>query len=307
MYRLAVAYYEDGLTQQEIANKFGISRIMVSRLLKRAIQEKMVEIKIHPPEDHDTQLEQDLEKLYGLDEVILVDCKSTNDLTVLEEIGQGASGWLYDRLDGKETIALSWGKTLLAMVNAMPQANYPEIKIVQMIGGLGEPGADIHGADLTRRLAQTFNGRPRILSSPGIVKSKEICDGLKEDLQIAETLQLAANADIALVGIGSFTPGSNIYDAKTILNDHDKNFLLQKKAIGDISLRFYDEAGQMIEDGLNERIVGLDAVQIRKIPRRIGVSGGTGKFLTILAACRTQLINVLITDRNTGIELLNRK
>jgi DNA-binding transcriptional regulator LsrR (DeoR family) len=44
VYKIARDYYQENRTQQEIANKYGISRIMVSRLLSRAVEEKIVEI-----------------------------------------------------------------------------------------------------------------------------------------------------------------------------------------------------------------------------------------------------------------------
>ena len=41
---IAIAYYCDEVTQEEIANRFGFSRIKVGRLLKRAKEEGIVEI-----------------------------------------------------------------------------------------------------------------------------------------------------------------------------------------------------------------------------------------------------------------------
>ena len=43
---IAVAYYDQEQTQEEIAKRFGISRIKVGRLLKKARQEGIVEITI---------------------------------------------------------------------------------------------------------------------------------------------------------------------------------------------------------------------------------------------------------------------
>lgn len=47
---IAVAYYENEQTQEEISQRFGISRIKVGRLLKKARTEGIVEItvKYHP-------------------------------------------------------------------------------------------------------------------------------------------------------------------------------------------------------------------------------------------------------------------
>ena len=73
LYKIAKAYYEDGLTQDQIGRRFGLSRIKVSRLLQQARQSRVVQITITPPPDSFGDLERDLETAYGLDEVVVVD------------------------------------------------------------------------------------------------------------------------------------------------------------------------------------------------------------------------------------------
>ncbi len=174
-----------------------------------------------------------------------------------------------------------------------------------MIGGLGEPNAGIYGADLTRRMAQSFNGRPFILSSPGIVKSKSLCDALKSDHQIEETLKLAATADIALMGIGSFRDSSRIFSTDIILTVKDRELLTQAGAVGDISLQFFNSNGDFIKSPLNDRIVGLTLEQVLKIQRRIGIAGGKSKMEAIMAALKGKMVNYLITDEANARNLLN--
>lgn len=304
MYKVCLAYYNDNLTQQEIGKKYGISRIMVSRMLKKATQEKMVEIKIHPPGDTNIQLERLLEAKFNLKEVVVVSCHSSTDLDIISEIGEMAAQWFVNTLEGTETIALSWGKSMLSFINALPTINLPNLKVVQMIGGLGEPDADVHGADLTRRFAQVFNAKPSMLSSPGIVKSKTISDALKDDHQINETLKLAAGADLAVMGVGAFNPSSQIYSTDIILSDEDKEFLNQNQAVGDLSLHFFNSDGQLINGSLDDRIVGLEIEQIQQIPRTIGIAGGASKHISVLAALRGNFLNVLVTDEKTAQFLL---
>ena len=49
LYKIATAYYEDGLTQDQIGKRFGLSRIKVSRLLQQARQSRVVQITIVAP------------------------------------------------------------------------------------------------------------------------------------------------------------------------------------------------------------------------------------------------------------------
>ena len=57
---IAVAYYDQEQTQEEIAKRFGISRIKVGRLLKKARHEGIVEISVKYHPVFSSQIEQQL-------------------------------------------------------------------------------------------------------------------------------------------------------------------------------------------------------------------------------------------------------
>jgi DNA-binding transcriptional regulator LsrR (DeoR family) len=304
IYKIARLYYEKNLTQQEIANRYGISRIKVSRLLARAVSEKIVQIRITEPENPFSEQEHLLEEKYQLDEVIIADARSEDDKEITESIGIAGAYYISEKLQGDEIIGITWGRALNSLINNLPSLHYPELKVVQMLGGLGEPEAEFHGADLTRRMAQAFGTRPRLIHSPAILKTASLCDELKNDDQVKDTLHLAARANIALVGIGLFADIAPIRKNKNILPGPDIMKLKEFKAVGDISLRFFDGDGNFIKTELDNRIVGLSAKEILNIPRRIGVAGGKSKYNTVKAAITGKLINVLITDQHTALNLL---
>ncbi len=304
LYKLAKAYYEDGLTQDQIGKRFGLSRIKVSRLLNQARKEKIVQITIIPPPGSHAILERELEARYGLDEVVIVSPVSYDQPAIVQKSGPAAAECLMRCIQGNEVVDLSWGTTLLAVIEALPAQNWPEVKVVQMIGGLGQPEAETHGADLARRMAQAFGAKPRLLPAPGIVANKMVRDALLADPQISETLALGARADIALVGIGVPAALDSVVRQANILTQVEFEQLQAQGAVGDIALRFFDADGQAVDHEMNDRIIGLDLDQIKSIPRVIGVAGGTEKFEVIRAALRGQLINVLITDDRTAARLL---
>ncbi len=307
IYKIAKSYYEAGLTQQKIASRFGISRIMVSRLLQKSLSEKIVEIKIYPPDDPNIETERALEDKYDLKECIIVEPSAEEPQHVLDEIGQAGVSYLQRSLQGRETIAVSWGKSLLSLVNALPEMNFQDIRIVQMIGGLGLPDDNLSGTELTRRMANKLNAQAKILSSPGIVRNESICRELLEEPQISTTLDVAKKADIALVGIGRLTDNSILSRPDGILTGADITFLKSRGAVGDISLRFFDSQGQCIQGRINKRVVGLTIDELISIPRVVGIAGGREKFLTVLAALKNKLINILITDKWLAKKLLKEK
>ena len=303
LYKLAKAYYIDNLTQAEIGKRFGISRIKVSRLLQQARDEKIVQISIVPQEETNAELERALEARFGLDEAIIFTPSSYEKPLIVQELGPHAADCLLRCLQGNEFLTLSWGTTILAVIEALSIQNWPEMTVIQMLGGLGHPDAETYGADLLRRIAQTFGARPRLLPSPGIVSSRIVRDALYQDVQIADTLALAARADIALVGLGRPTPGSVVMQSG-ILTDDELAGLHACGAVGDIALRFFDAQGQAVEHEINERIIGLDLGQIKNIPRVIGVAAGVEKFEVVRGALRGKLVDVLVTDDQLAGRLL---
>jgi len=305
LYKIARAYYEDCLTQQQIANRFGLSRIKVSRLLTQARADGTVQITINPSQSSNADLEREIEKAYSIKEAVVVTCSDSDLATVISEIGPVAAAMLTRCLQGNEILGVSWGHSVLSVVNSLPTLYLPDVHVVQVTGGLGEQEARTHGADLARRTAQALGAHLRLLHAPGIVPSKTVRDALIQDSQISDTINLAGKASVALVGVGTFKSRSTLLGAEA-LNAEEIADLEAKGAVGDIALQFFDKHGKKVNTKINNRIVGVDLEAIRKIPRVIGVVAGQDKLDAVQAAMRGKLIDVLVTDQVTATRLIER-
>jgi DNA-binding transcriptional regulator LsrR (DeoR family) len=306
LYKLAVSYYEDGLTQKQIGKRFGLSRIKVSRLLHQARDLKVIQIYITPLNDSNVDLERALAVKYGIDEVVSITPSEYTRQAIARALGSAAAENLVRSIQGKEDISITWGSTLNQVMENLPTTHRPNVRILQALGGLSSPDTGVNGTDLARRIALSFGATPLILSSPGLVANQEVRDALLMDPQISKMIAIAAKADIALVGIGVLAPGSVVLQ-NNILNQTEIERLKTKGAVGDIGLRFFDACGKTIEDEINYRVIGLDLDQYRKIKRVIGIAGGEEKVEAIRAAMRGKLINVLITDDQTAKKLFEEE
>ncbi len=303
MYKIARAYYDEGLTQQAIGVKFGLSRIKVGRLLEKARKEKLVNITIQEPKiDADIELENRIEQKYKIDEVILVP-RNVDHQRTLRSLGRATADLLDRVISGNEVIGITWGGTMLAMVDALHSNNWPNMRIVQLLGGLGSSQADMYAADLTMRMAQMFGAKARLLSAPGIVPTKEICDALRQEQQIEETLELGKKADIAIVGLGRPTSSSPVI-RYGILNPDELTELEKQGAVGDIGLRFMDASGKKIQNEINNRIIGLDFEEYKNIRKLVGIAAGPEKYEVVKASLIGNLLSVLITDSEIGKRLV---
>lgn len=306
LYKIAEAYYVDELTQQQIADRFGLSRPKVSRLLKKAREERIVNVTLMPPTGDVADMERALERAYALKEVVVVSISDTADSdAVARELGPAAAECILRCISGSEVLGLAWGRTIMGTVNALPSHTWPDLTIVQLSGGLGPVGALEHSTELARRAAQKLGAKLRLIPAPGIVSTQAAAAALRADRQIAETLALAARADIAVVGLGVPIPDSVLLRDGDIVTADDLATLQASKAVGDIALRYIDPEGAPLDLELNDRIIGLTLDQLRRVPRVVGVAGGEAKYRMIRAALRGGLLDVLVTDHITAQALLD--
>jgi len=273
--------------------------------LQKAKHEGIISIDLVAPPNGLADLEHKLENRYGLDEAIVVLVSDPQDLaSVKRELGPAAAEWLVRAISGDEIVAIAWGMSILAMVDALPFQSWPDVTIVQMMGGLGPVDKEEHSYKLAMRVARKFNAGLHLLQAPGVVSTRTTARALKSDRQIADTLALAAKADIAIVGLGLLSPDTLLLREGTILAPREVDTLKDAQAVGDIALRYFDADGVPINLDINERTIGLTLEQIKKIPCVMGIAGGEVKFEVIRAALRGRILDVLVTDDATAQALL---
>jgi lsr operon transcriptional repressor len=131
------------------------------------------------------------------------------------------------------------------------------------------------------------------------MRTAEAASALLNEPDISDSLKLAANADIMLVGIGLLRADSYLIRQR-VLPLTALATVRAAGAVGDISARFFDANGCAVPSEVDDRVIGLTFAQHCAIPCRIGVAGGTRKREAILAAVRGGLVNVIVTDVETG-------
>jgi len=304
MTKVARMYYEQGLRQTEIMDRLSMSQSTISRLLKRAEKAEIVRITVSVPSGAHPDLEEALQEKYGLKEVIVIDSME-DDEQIVRDLGPAAAYYVETTLRANEVVGLSsWSAALLAMVDSMQPGTRPNgVRVVQILGGVGNPSAEVHATHLTRRFANLVGGSATLLPAPGVVGSAEARRVLMKDHFVREALQLMNTVTLALVGIGSIEPSRMLAESGNVFSGAELETLRAQGAVGDICLRFFDGDGVPVASALNERVIGMDLAQLRKAARVVGVAGGSRKTAAIRGALVGLLVNVLITDRNTAARL----
>ena len=95
------------------------------------------------------------------------------------------------------------------MVDAFSVDQPRNVEVVPLVGGLSTIASLTSGEELVRELAGRLGATFRYLHAPGLLRSKTARDSLLAEPAVAEVLERAQAADIAMVGIGGVETGSS--------------------------------------------------------------------------------------------------
>jgi DNA-binding transcriptional regulator LsrR (DeoR family) len=301
--RAARLYFEDDKSQHEVAIELGTSRSNVSRMLAAAREQGIVEIRINDPRGRDQGLERLLIDALGLSEAVVAG--SARGERAMDRVGELGAIWLAGTLNDGQTISLSWGATLQRLVWAVMVDHPYQVEVAQLVGGLSAVSSGVTGQELVRELADRIGAHYHYLHAPAVLTSKATRDALVGEQAITGALDIARRSQVALVGIGNAQSGSSaqIIDALD-LTDKQRAAFEERRPVGDIAARFFDEDGAEILGPVHDRILAVDLDDVRKIPLTMGVACGRDKARAILAATRGHLIDGLITDAQTARAVL---
>lgn len=300
--KVARMYYEQNMSQDQIARSLITSRSNISRILSVAKKRGIVEIKINESTKRETDIEEMLISRFGLRAALVAKVpRSTSDY---KAVGQLAVQSFLNHLKPRVKVAISWGRSIQAMVDALDNENRPDVTFIPLMGGMTSIPSSYSGETLIRSLAEKFNADYQILHAPTIVQSPDIKLALMKEPSVAAVIESARNADVAFVGIGSRGANSSIHILQSAGISEKDNPEFFSKWAGDLAGRFFDRDGKSINKQLDQRTVGLELGEIAKVKRVVGVAAGDEKTEGILAALRGGLISELVTSSNCALKLL---
>jgi DNA-binding transcriptional regulator LsrR (DeoR family) len=307
---VAELYYVRGLKQSEIARERGFSRSAISRLLTEARDRKIIEIKINHPLQRATELERRLVNTFNLQSAFVVNRGISDYQTMLRQLGKLGAAYIEDNLSDHGVLAVAWGTASYEVASALKPRQKPGCTVVQMLGAIGKISPHIDGNELVRTMASTLGARYQILHSPLVVESVSMRNALLKEGHIRDTLALAMQAEIAVVGIGSIDPEVSSLLRSGYLSPEELIELTEQGAVGDIAANHYDMNGEVLDIDINQRAICVNISELIKTHCKIiGIAGGKRKALTILGALRGGLVHILVTDSVAAEDLLklNRK
>jgi DNA-binding transcriptional regulator LsrR (DeoR family) len=305
---VAAMYYDEGMTQQEIADRVNFTRSGVSRLLKEARERGIVEIIVHHPWRTVPALEGRLREAFDLKEVRVLTRGNKSYEEMLKGLGFLAAQYFLRILEEEDAVGISWGTGLYQMLEALRPVAYADVEVVQLVGGTGtEKSSSISssiGPLLAPLLANRLGCSCRYLHAPLVTETRAARDALLQEQSIRVTLERGETCDVALVGIGSTDP--EVYNPYRLgyVTEDELEEVRAAGAIGTMCGHLYDVHGRALDIEFNRRVIGISPQALSRIETVVGVAGGAVKTEAILGALRGGFVNVLITDEKAAEAVL---
>ena len=302
--RISRMYYIDDMTQSQISAKLGIHRTAISKLLKKAREEGIVEIKIKEDFNECIELEGILERTFGLKGVIVLHSYAGQSESYLNEsLGQAGAELMKKIIKDGDVVGIAWGRALEAVSSKLYDCKKTYANIIPLVGGTNSVDNKYHVNTIVSKVASAFSAKAHYLYAPVITNEKKTKDALMVDGNLKDVLELWNKANKVFLGIGT-TLKSNSLIWTGVIKEDDTRTLDREGAVGEICVRFYDINGNIVDDELKDRIIAIDPIKFRKLEYSVGVAASIEKVPSILGAIRGKYINVLITDENTANALL---
>lgn len=302
MVEAAVLYYEKKKTQQEIAEIMKLSRQTVSKLLNDALREQVVEIRIHNPLEDCAELERGLCGRFGIRRAVVCSVSGRDEAVRLLMTVRKAAEVLVPVIEkGGQNIALSWGRTLQALIEELPRVHGEGNTVFPLFGATDSEKTCFLSNELARNFADKIGAEAKYAWFPYRPDRAEDCALLQRTSYYRKIQALWEHIDVAVVGIGN----------TAVLRLFEDVFGYREQSadvVGDMATHFFTADGTVMEPYSNS--LCASAENLRRAGQTVAIACSSekdDKVEAIAGALRTGLVDLLITDEYTARDVLAKE
>ncbi len=328
--KIAYMYYEDGHSQETIAEMEFCSRQTVSKALQKAKERGIVRISIIPDlrTGYLRNLSREVRRKLNLDDLVLVPGRNFENVTgdatldeVVAEIGTAAADYLDQLLTDSDILAVSGGKVFMRNVvrYLKPSRPLPRLHVVSTIGFV-EARTSFGDANLVAYdIAQAYGASHVWFTIPAFMPHNPLVSAdaimtVNSRLSITrEAIELSGKANVVMMGL--WTPHTNDEMVmRGILSREQIDSIERFHPVADINHWVFDVEGRCINELLDPPPYHLTGLAIPRLKEKITkegaqvilVAGGGPSYVpAIQAVLKAGLANILVTDHITAQMLLS--
>lgn len=303
--QVAHMYYDLGMLQPEIAEKLYFSRAKVSRMLQKAQDLGIVEIKVKRYLARVESYERKLHSLFNLKQAIVMTSLDKEDVEDAEDgLANYAAMYVSNLIKGAFVLGITGSHTVTNVVHRLKRMHSCNLKVVQTIGATISTDMS---SDLAGFLANTYDGTAYFLNTPVYVDDLYVKETLLHDPAVREAMDLMTHCNLLLMGIGKFDIGGDMPHWSGYMTARHREEMARLGAVGSLCAQFFDINGKLLNSDWNQKCIAIPWEDIQKADLRIGVVSGASKALSILGALRGGLLDVLFIDNITAARVIEEQ
>lgn len=294
----ALQHLQHARPTTDLAEELGVSRFAVGRMIKRARDEGLVEVVSRLPAPVDPDLSARLARHYGLESALVVASPTDSDEFLRPIVADVAAGLVAALIQEDDVVGLGPGRTIMAMSARI--SDVPTCDVVQLTGvATTEPESSL---DAILQLRSVAKGRMFPLHAPFLTTDIRSAQAIESQPAIAQALQRMDWLDMAVLTVGGW-PHSSLL-AEQVQENGELETLLADGVVAEIGTTLLAEDGRVVTS-FDGRLIGLTTRQLAEIPKRVAIGGGPGKRKAVIAALRSGLVDMIVTDQGTAVAALS--
>jgi DNA-binding transcriptional regulator LsrR (DeoR family) len=301
--QVAHMYYEQNLSQQEVAETMGVSRSLIALYLKKARDQGIVKIEVNNPQDTCEDLALILQAKTSLSRVVVVPSSHNSAALTRRAIAGALARHLESTLKDGDCLGIGFGRTMAEVADLLVPSKGRDIDVVPL---MGESSSGLIGTYSqvnlhVLKIARNFNGTPHFLLAPLLVQSENLHDLLMKDEGIAPVAAYWNHLTHICLGIGTLPPiaGEIVY-----IGEENLRIFQDAGGIGDVCSRYFDQRGRFIENPIYNRMIGIQVDQMRKAAHFMAVASGTEKAAATAGLLRNNVVTDLFVDEDLARAIL---
>ena len=296
---VARRYYLEDWKQSDIAQELGVSRPLISRMLREARELGVVEIMIHEPGAKTANLLERLRRSNAIRGGVLVEDGEDGD-TTNQLLSQGAVDLL--RQIGTRRLGVGWGYLIGQLVTWLeenPQPSSTVTDICPLVGNASIPARNYQSNENVRVMAQQLGATPHFLYLPALPDNLEEKQLLCSTEVYRQTHQQWEQIDTALVNIGDY-PSSPDFASLVRYG----SLLQQQHACGRMLVYYFNEEGTVIRSE-QDFAIQVPIETLKRCPNIIGVCSANTSAKALRGALRSGIFTHIVARASLVQTLFN--
>lgn len=305
LYKIAYDYYVEKLKQKDIANKYNINRVQVSRYLKEAEKKGLIKIKvINPMDDKKNEIENKFISKFPIKKAVIATTYSENTDDTMSAIVEEAIKYFNKAFKPTDKIGVGWGSTLYKISQEFKSNKiYPEIEFIPLAGGSLELNKEFQTNHISFMFATRFKGERLQLMAPFYLKSLKEYNAIIKNVEVKKIISMWGELSKAIIGIGNDFSKTPLIKLKAF-SEVELTKLLKHRQVGGILTHYFNLKGEFCELPIYKQLINFPVKSLEEVEEVIAVAGGISKKYSIIGALRSGLIDTIILDSFTAQEII---